>query len=102
LVDTITKDGPADKAGVHGSTTDQYSKKHEGDIIVAVDGHKLVRIDDLGSYVDQRKSVGDNITLTVYRNGHLIDLKTTLTARPSQLPSLITRSAPPSPTPQPP
>jgi len=23
-VDTITKDGPADKAGVHGSTTDQY------------------------------------------------------------------------------
>ena len=51
-VDTITKDGPADKAGVHGSTTDQYSKKHVGDIIIAVDGHKVVRIDDLGSYID--------------------------------------------------
>jgi S1-C subfamily serine protease len=101
-VDTITKDGPADKAGVHGSTTDQYSKKHVGDIIVAVDGHKLVRIDDLGSYIDQQKSVGDNMTLTVNRNGHLIDLKTTLAARPSPLLSLITRSAPSSPTPQPP
>jgi S1-C subfamily serine protease len=102
LVDTITKDGPADKAGVHGSTSDQYSKKHAGDIIIAVDGHKVVRIDDLGSYIDQHKSVGDNITLTIYRNGHLIDLKTTLTARPSPLPSLIARSALPSPTPQPP
>jgi S1-C subfamily serine protease len=102
LVDTITKDGPADKAGVHGSTTDQYSKKHVGDLIIAVDVHKVVRIDDLGSYIDQHKSVGDNITLTVYRNGHLIDLKTTLTARPSPLPSLIARSAHPSPTPQPP
>jgi S1-C subfamily serine protease len=65
-VDTITKDGPADKAGLHGSTTDQYSKKHVGDIIIAVDGHKVVRIDDLGSYIDQHKSVGDNITLTVF------------------------------------
>ena len=101
-VDTITKDGPADKAGVHGSTTDQYSKKHVGDIIVAVDGHRLVRIDDLGSYIDQHKTVGDNMTLTVYRNGHLIDLKTTLAARSSPLLSLITRSAPSSPTPQPP
>jgi S1-C subfamily serine protease len=91
-VDTITKDGPADNAGVHGSTTDQYSKKPAGDIIIAVDGRKVVRIDDLGSYIDQHKSVGDNITLTVYRNGHTIDLKTTLTPRPSTLPSPITRS----------
>ncbi|MDP9290646.1 MAG: PDZ domain-containing protein [Thermoproteota archaeon] len=101
-VDTITKDGPADKAGLHGSTTDQYSKKHVGDIIIAVDGHKVVRIDDLGSYIDQHKSVGDNITLTIYRNGHVIDLKTTLAARPSPLPFLIARSAPPSPIPHPP
>ena len=26
-VDTIMKNGPADKAGIHGSTTDQYAKK---------------------------------------------------------------------------
>jgi S1-C subfamily serine protease len=103
-VDTITKDGPADKAGLNGSTTDEYSKKHVGDIITAVDEHKVARIDDLASYIDQHKSVGDNITLTVYRNGHEANLKTILTARPSLLPLLITPSASPSliPHPQPP
>ena len=96
-VDTITKNGPADKAGVHGSTIDQYSKKHVGDIIVAIDGHPVVRIDDLISYIDQHKFVGDNITLTVYRNGHTLDLKATLTARPSLIPFLPIKSAPTQP-----
>jgi S1-C subfamily serine protease len=102
VVDTITKNGPADKAGVHGSTVDQYAKKHPGDIIIAVDGHNITRIDDLISYIDQHKSIGDNITLTVYRNGHTIALKATLTPRPSPLPFLIVHSAPPSPIPGPP
>jgi S1-C subfamily serine protease len=99
-VDTITKNGPADKAGVHGSTTDQYSKKHGGDIITAIDGHPIVKSDDLISYIDQHKSVGDNLTLTIYRNGHTLDLKATLTARPSPIPFLTIKSAP-SPLPHP-
>ena len=94
-VDTITKDSSADKAGIHGSTTDQYGRKHLGDIIIAVDGHNITTSDDLVDYIGQYKSVGDNLTLTVYRNGHVIDLKTTLAARPSLLPFLTTRSAPP-------
>jgi S1-C subfamily serine protease len=101
-VNTITKNGPADKAGVHGSTVDQYAKKHPGDIIIGIDGHNITRIDDLISYIDQHRSAGDNITLTVYRNAHTIDLKATLAARPSPLPFLIARSAPPSPIPGPP
>jgi S1-C subfamily serine protease len=94
-VDTITKNGPADKAGIHGSTTDQYSKKHVGDIIVAIDGHPAVRIDDLISYIDQHKSVGDNLSLKVYREGQMLDLKAKLTARPSPSLFQITRAAPP-------
>ena len=101
-VDTITKNGPADKAGVHGSTIDQYAKKQPGDILIGVDGHNITRIDDLISYIDQHKSAGNNITLTVYRNGHTIDLKTTLTARPSPIAFLTTRSTPPSSIPNPP
>jgi len=101
-VDTITKNGPADKAGLRGSTTDQYAIKHPGDIIIAVDGHNITRIDDLISYIDQHKSVGDNVTLTVNRNGHDVDLTATLTARPSPLPFLVVRVGPPSPTPNPP
>src|SRR5215469_4756292 len=33
-INTITQNGPADKAGIHGSTTDQYLKKHLGDVII--------------------------------------------------------------------
>jgi S1-C subfamily serine protease len=95
-VDTITENGPADKAGIHGSTTDQYLKKHLGDVIIAVDGHNIAKHDDLLNYIGQNKIAGNTITLTVYRNGHAIDLKATLTARPSLLPFLITQSVPPS------
>jgi S1-C subfamily serine protease len=95
-VERITQNGPADKAGIHGSTTDQYLKKHLGDVIIAVDGHNITKQDDLINYIGQNKIAGDNITLAVYRNGHAIDLKTTLAARPSLLPFLTTRSVPPS------
>jgi S1-C subfamily serine protease len=96
FVNTIMKNGPADKAGIHGSTTDQYGKKHLGDIIIAADGHNVTKADDFVNYLGQHKSVGDNLTLTVYRNGHPIDLKATLTARPSLLLFLVTGLAPPS------
>jgi S1-C subfamily serine protease len=95
-VDRITEDGPADKAGIHGSTTDQYLKKHLGDVIIAVDGHNITKSDDVLNYIGQHKIAGNNITLTVYRNGHVINLKAILAARPSLLPFLTTRSAPPS------
>src|SRR5919199_599479 len=81
-VDSIKKNGPADKAGIHGSIIDQYSIKHGGDIITAIDGHVVNRSEDLISYVDDHKSAGDSITFTVYRNGHTLNLSTTLAARP--------------------
>jgi S1-C subfamily serine protease len=93
-VDRITQNSPADKAGVHGSTTDQYLKKHLGDIIMAVDGHNITKSDDLINYIGQSKIAGNNLTLTVYRNGHAMDLKATLAARPSLLSFLTARSAP--------
>src|SRR5215469_14774459 len=95
-VDRITQNSPADKAGIHGSTTDQYLKKHLGDVIIAVDGHNITKHDDLINYIGQNKIAGNSITLTVYRNGHALDLKTTLSGRPSVLPFLTTRSAIPS------
>ncbi|HZI70314.1 MAG TPA: trypsin-like peptidase domain-containing protein, partial [Nitrososphaeraceae archaeon] len=78
-VNTIAKNGPADKAGIHGSTTDQYSIKHGGDIILAIDGHNVTKTDELISYIDVHKSVGNSVILTVYRDGHTLNLKTTLT-----------------------
>jgi S1-C subfamily serine protease len=95
-VDRITENGPADKAGIHGSTTDQYLMKHLGDVIIAVDGHNITKSDDLLNYIGQNEIAGDTITLTVYRNGHVIDLKATLATRPSLLTFLTTRSGIPS------
>jgi S1-C subfamily serine protease len=81
-VNTVTKNGSADKAGIHGSNIDQYSIKHGGDIIVAIDGHNVTRTDDLISYIDMHKSVGSSVILTAYRDGHILNLKTALTSRP--------------------
>jgi S1-C subfamily serine protease len=99
-VDTVTKNGPADKAGIHGSNTDQYSTKHGRDIIVSIDVHKVTRTDDWISYIDMHKSVGSSVILTAYRDGHTLNLKTTLTSRP--FPFLPTRSSPLEPPPSPP
>ena len=60
-VDRITENGP----GLHGSTTDQYLKKHLGDVIIAVDGHNVIKSDDILNYIGQNKIAGNTITLTV-------------------------------------
>lgn len=83
LVNSIVSNGPADKAGVQGSTIDKYSKTHGGDIITAIDGHPVVRVEDLISYIEEHKFVGNNVILTVYRDGQTVDLKATLQGRPS-------------------
>ena len=65
FVDSISKNGPADRAGLNGSSTDQYKQKHGGDIITAVDGHNVTQIEDFIGYLDEHTSVGQNVTLTV-------------------------------------
>ena len=95
-VDQIKKNSPADKAEIHGSIIDQYSIKHGGDIITAVDGYIVTRSEDLISYIDSHRSVGDNVIFKVHRNGY-INLKTTLAAQPSPYlyPSPLPTQSPP-------
>ena len=94
LVDSIVKGGAVDKAGLHGSTTDQFGKKHGGDIISAVDSLQTKRMEDLISYVEGHKSVGDKIVLSVFRNGQTLNLQAVLQQRPSPLPYLKSPTAP--------
>jgi hypothetical protein len=54
----------------------------------------VVPVSYLINYIGQHKIAWNSITLTIYRNGHAIDLKATLTPRPSLIPFLTTRSAP--------
>ncbi|HYA85075.1 MAG TPA: PDZ domain-containing protein, partial [Candidatus Bathyarchaeia archaeon] len=53
-----------------------------GDIITGVDGRHLRSMDDLISYIDLHKSIGDNIVLTVNRHGQIMNLNLLLQARP--------------------
>ena len=85
-VNTIVQAGPADKAGLNGTTIDQYGRKHGGDVIVAVDGDKIREFEQLVSYLEGNKSPGDNVVLSVFRNGSVIDLDAVLEKRPTSAP----------------
>src|SRR5213593_1366886 len=77
-VDSITKDGPSDHAGLRGSTIDQYGDKHGNDIITAVDKHNVTYMEDLVSYIDENKRPGDKLNLTVFRNHSYSDISVVL------------------------
>jgi S1-C subfamily serine protease len=86
VVGSVQPGSPADKAGLQAMTQDiSGSNAHIGDIITAVDGHPTRQIDDLINYIDSNKNVGDNVKLTVNRDGKVMDLTATLQARPSQV-----------------
>jgi S1-C subfamily serine protease len=96
LVNSIVMGGPADKAGVEASIVDKYDNRHWGDIITAIDGHPVIRNEDLISYIEQHKSAGEMVSLTIYRKGQIIGLNTTLATRPSdQSQNLQPLSVPP-------
>jgi S1-C subfamily serine protease len=77
-VDSLTKDGPADNAGLRGTITDQYGDKHGNDIITAVDNHNVTYMEDLVSYIDENKRPGDKLNMTVFRNHSYLDLSVLL------------------------
>ena len=96
IVDTIVKDSPADKAGINGSITNQYGERLGGDIITAVDGNPVIRMEDLISHLETERSVGQNMTLTIYRDGNVLEKQITIGQRPSPIPYL-TRAPQPTP-----
>ena len=87
LVSASISGGPADKAGLQGSSIQQDANENQvlvgGNIITSIDGQPIKRMDDLISYIDGKKKVGDKVNLTVYRDGKIIDLTAILTKRPA-------------------
>lgn len=79
VLSQVVANGPAAKAGLRGSTTDDGTP--QGDVIVAVDGNTIRRATDLTSYLD-RRAPGDVVTVTIYRDGKRSDVKVTLGAWP--------------------
>ena len=99
LVIDVNSNGPADKAGIQGGdkidTIDGREVELGGDIILAIDGNPVRKIDDILSHLEREKSVGDNITLTIIRDGIVQEKTTVLQARPDSE-TLISSSQHPS------
>jgi S1-C subfamily serine protease len=82
VIEKISANSSASKAGLEVATDDQNGIPHGGDIIVSVDGHPVRSIYDIIGYLDEYKSVGDTMTLGIDRAGKTMEVTVTLQARP--------------------
>lgn len=87
-ISSITSGGPAAAASLKGTTEtitqDGRSVEIGGDVITAVDGQPVKTFDDLLVYLSLQTSPGQEITLSILRNGQFQDVKVTLGTRPPQ------------------
>lgn len=74
LIVDISRGGPADKAGLIGSSQQRTAsgtmKITGGDIITAINGVPIKTYEDLVSYMFNNTEVGQKIALTILRNGN--------------------------------
>ncbi|HMS62164.1 MAG TPA: trypsin-like peptidase domain-containing protein [Solirubrobacteraceae bacterium] len=97
LVDTVQPDSPALKAGIKGgeipAQVDGQTVRLGGDIIVEVDGRAITTSQSLTSTIAEKRK-GDDVKITVLRDGKKKTVSATLAERPQAAPG-----APASPQP---
>jgi serine protease Do len=71
VVDEVSKDSPAEKAGLM-----------KGDVVSAIDGKKMSKRGDLASYMEGKK-VGDEVTLEILRDDESMTFQLKLGKRPA-------------------
>ncbi|MPZ07938.1 MAG: PDZ domain-containing protein [Nitrososphaeraceae archaeon] len=88
LVTEVTSGSPAERSGIRGggALTDINGRQIElgGDVIVAVDNVSVRKIEDLLSYLQSERSIGETVMLSVIRDGKNQQIGMTLAARPTQ------------------
>ncbi|MDV3292825.1 MAG: trypsin-like peptidase domain-containing protein [Nitrososphaerales archaeon] len=86
ILETVTPGSPASTAGLKAGTrtvvVDGQQYLVGGDIIVSVNGTRIVNEDALSSYLALNTVAGQTAMLGVIRNGNLTTIKVTLGARP--------------------
>ena len=87
LIITVVENSPAADAGLIGSnkTIEVDGKEYPvgGDIIVAVDGIDVRKIDDILVHLQRVKTVGDEMNLEVLRDGRTTNVTVILQERPN-------------------
>jgi len=97
LVEQVLNGGPADDAGINGATGQAtiggQTVPIGGDIITKVDGKPATGMDDVISAVNEHKP-GDDLTLTVWRDGQQRDVSVKLGDRPAHVQDSSSSSQP--------
>jgi len=87
LIITVVENSPAADAGLIGSdkTIEVEGKEYSvgGDIIVAVDGMDVRKIDDILVHLQRVKTVGDEMNLEILRDGRTTNVTIILQERPN-------------------
>ena len=89
LVAKVVPGGPADDAGLQGSTQHVRFQGQEvdagGDVVAAVNGHKIVSETDLPQVIAQYQP-GDTVKVEIVRDGSTQDVDVKLGERPQTVP----------------
>lgn len=81
LINQVIEDGPAAKAGIKDALYTIDKEIASADIVTSIDNIPVKRIDDIIAYVSENKSVGDTVSLQIYRDGNVIDVDVKLGKR---------------------
>lgn len=89
LIARLYQNSPADQAGLRSATDEVILGNRRyligGDILTAIDGRPLGKWETLSAYLDEEAQVGQNVTLTVVRDGQELTLQATLADTPESL-----------------
>jgi S1-C subfamily serine protease len=89
LLAQMYQGSPADKAGLRKASNEVVMGNRRyltgGDILIAVDGTKLSKWDDLSAYLEEKAEVGQTVTLKLVRDGNELTVNVTLADTPESL-----------------
>jgi S1-C subfamily serine protease len=87
LIEDVVSGGPAATAGLKAGTTtvtvDGGSYLVGGDIIISVNGTKIINSDALSSYLEEYTVAGQMVQLGIIRSGQVMTVDVTLGTRPA-------------------
>lgn len=86
LIIGVNEGSPADKAGIRGGDRVTNVNGREirlgGDIVLKIDNQDVRKIEDILTYLEGQKHVGDTVQLTIVRDDKTQTVNATLTPRP--------------------